>query len=51
MALNLFEKFGKTRDDFITSKELAEILNMMNSPTTQEQANIMVRNLTIYIFP
>ena len=47
LAKKLFTKYGKIESDFITSKELGEILSGMNAPTTTEQAAIMVNN---YVF-
>jgi len=42
LAKKLFSKYDKSESDFITSKELGEILTDMNSPTSTEQATIMV---------
>ena len=42
LAKSLFAKRGKNKDDFLTSKELGEILTEMNAPTTTEQADLLV---------
>jgi hypothetical protein len=48
LATRLFAKYDKSENDFITSKELAEILTDLNAPTSSEQAAIMVHSLVFF---